>query len=151
MQLRLGVRTDEKALRLLAQRLSDAGSEIAVNESFGLSNVEQNFFFNNGLFIVCENNGEIRGFAGARSMQYDEETLDITSLLLEQDSKYQDLQHELISTILDFACAMGYRRVCLNSQKVSVAIPVLEYFQFQKIDTNWFKDLNGQTWPDTKR
>lgn len=104
MQVRIANRQDEKAIRELAEAFSSTE-----NASFDLKgrdrdlvNIEANYFGKEGLFLVVEADGELRGFAGARSKN--EQTLSIerfqTSLI--------EAEEEMLKVIVGFAPRLLY-------------------------------------------
>ncbi len=125
MQVRIANRQDEKAIRELAEAFSTAE-----NASFDLKgsdrdlvNIEANYFGKEGLFLVVEEEGELKGFAGARAKN--EETLSIERF----KSSLIEAEEELLKVIVGFAPRLLYSDIeCGDS--VHIRPELLRQFGF---------------------
>ena len=131
MQVRIANRQDEKAIRELAEAFSTAE-----NASFDLQgsdrdlvNIEANYFGKEGLFLVVEADGELKGFAGARAKN--EETLSIERF----KSSLIEAEEEMLKVIVDFAPRLLYSGIeCGDMDRVRIRIcpELLENFGFSE-------------------
>ncbi|MBI1271624.1 hypothetical protein GC174_14450 [bacterium] len=129
MQVRIANRQDEKAIRELAEAFS-----IAENASFDLKgsdrdlvNIEANYFGKEGLFLVVEEEGELKGFAGARSQN--EETLSIERF----QSSLIEAEEELLKVIVAFAPRLLYSGIeCGDRVRIRIRPELLESFGFSE-------------------
>lgn len=114
MQIRVANRQDEKHIQaLFAEICKKKGEEIDLSESHkDLRNIEANYFGNEGLFLIAEEEGKIIGFAGARKKS--DETLSVDRFYIEDMHKKSGIDFQFMQVIIPFAQRMFFNRMNWN-------------------------------------
>lgn len=133
MQIRAGNRQDEKHIRAI---IFDAMLECGLQpEPEGreddLKNVEEGYFWHDGIFVVAERDEVIIGVAGGRRNPDDEDELELIRLAVLPRERKNHVASELIKTIKFFAGNMEYKRIVLRT-KAQVVPGVLEKLGFHR-------------------
>ena len=113
MQIRIANRQDEKEIRELAEAFSkeeNASFDLKGKDS-DLVNVEANYFGRNGVFLVVEDDGKIKGFAGARENRKDGDVLVIERLRVAELDEGDEAASELMRVFREFAPRMLYKSI----------------------------------------
>lgn len=118
MQIRVANRQDEPIIReIVAQTKAERGlGELSLTGSDAdLNNVEANYFWFDGIVVVAEEDGQILGFSAARRGQ-DEQTLELTRLVVIPLRRSQGIAHQLLDTILFFGMNSEYTEIVFNPE-----------------------------------
>ncbi len=132
MQIRLYSRQDDKEFRKLMQEIySTQGQELDLDgKDNDLRNVEGSYFGNDGLFLVAEDDGVIKGFCGARiepgtkvtsgalssnePASTERDTMTIKRLYISNDTiERQALMDNLISVVKNHAYQLDFETILL--------------------------------------
>ena len=121
MQVRFANRQDEKGIRELAEALSikESASFDLKGADSDLVNIDANYFGRHGLFLVVEDEGAIKGFAGAKEKS--EDTLEITRFSLDETVRSDELEAEMLRVIVEFAPRLLYSGIECNAAIKSAA------------------------------
>jgi N-acetylglutamate synthase-like GNAT family acetyltransferase len=113
MQIRVANRQDEPAIRAIVNqtRASNGKSEIdLVGADSDLNNIDAQYFWFDGIFIVAEEEGEIVGLAGARRGN-SEETLELLRLAVSADWRDKGIEQQMLDTVKYFANNSAYSEI----------------------------------------
>ncbi|MFA6212913.1 MAG: hypothetical protein WCT03_05410 [Candidatus Obscuribacterales bacterium] len=132
MQIRLYSRQDDKEFRKLMQEIySTQGQELDLDgKDNDLRNVEGSYFGNDGLFLVAEDDGVIKGFCGARiepgtkvasgahssneAASNERDTMTIKRLYISDDAiERQTLMDNLLSVVKNHAYQLDFETILL--------------------------------------
>jgi predicted N-acetyltransferase YhbS len=110
MQIRVATRQDEPVVREInAQVNVELGYpelDLPGNDA-DLMDIESFYFWNDGLFIVAEDEGKIVGLCGARRGESDE-TLELVRLVVVPARRHSGIAAELVDVIEFFAANSQY-------------------------------------------
>ena len=113
MQIRVANRQDEPVVRTIS---GQANIELGYPEldlpgkDTDLMDIEAFYFWNDGLFIVAEVEGEIVGLAGARRGE-NQETLELERLIVVPARRHSGVAAEMVHVIEFFAANSQYKRI----------------------------------------
>lgn len=113
MQIRVANRQDEPIIRTI---VSQANAEIGGTEvdltgrDSDLNNIDANYFWYDGIFLVAEEDGQIIGLAGARRGE-SEIMLELMRLVVIPARRRRKVASRLMETISFFGNNLGYREV----------------------------------------
>ena len=113
MQIRVANRQDEPIIRTIVnQALAERGqSEVDLKgRDEDLNNVEQHYFWYDGLFLVAEEDGQIIGLVGARKSEHDE-SLELLRLVVVPAHRQKGVARQLMDTVFFFARNLEYKEV----------------------------------------
>ena len=113
MQIRVANRQDEPIIRTIVnQALAERGSsEVDLKgRDEDLNNVEQHYFWHDGLFLVAEDDGQIIGLVGARKCEHDD-SLELLRLVVVPSHRKKGVAHSLMDTVFFFARNLEYKEV----------------------------------------
>lgn len=118
MQIRIFNRQDDKGLRTLIEREKGLSLNLD-NADKDLRNVEATYFGHGGIFLVAEDEGEVKAYMGARPLSDEAlnkgpEVITITRLgkapeLSEKEGN--DIMESLLKVVLNHAYQMDFRAV----------------------------------------
>ncbi|MBZ0188805.1 MAG: hypothetical protein K8F91_21360 [Candidatus Obscuribacterales bacterium] len=109
MQIRIANRQDESKIREFAESVSANREKPFDLKGFDndLVHIEANYFGQQGVFLVADENGEIIACAGARCKS--DQVLLISRLLVrEGESSREQIESEMLDVIVSFAPRMLY-------------------------------------------
>lgn len=131
MQVRIANRQDEKGIRELAEALSKKeGASFDIDKADSdLRNIDANYFGRHGLFLVVEDDGELKGFAGAKEKT--EEVLEITRF--QAPGGETESQDEMLKVIVNFAPRLLYHSIECGEV---VDSSLLKKFKFEDIENS---------------
>ncbi len=109
MQIRLGNRQDEPIIRtIVAQAMEEFKAGFDLNgRDCDLNNIEANYFWHDGIFVVAEEDGQIIGLSGARRGGSEQE-IELLRMVVIPSRRRRGLARSLLSTILFFAADLEY-------------------------------------------
>jgi GNAT superfamily N-acetyltransferase len=113
MQIRVATRQDEPIVREINGQVNvELGyPELDLpGKDADLMDIESFYFWNDGLFIVAEDEGKIVGLAGARRGENDE-TLELVRLVVVPARRHSGVAHELVDVIEFFAANSQYTKI----------------------------------------
>ena len=116
MQIRVANRQDEPAIRAIVNECRAQRGEPEVDlkgADSDLNNVEEHYFWFDGIFLVAEEEGTIIGLIGARRGN-SEETLDLRRLAVSPAFRGKGVARHLLNHVLYFASNLDYKRVIMD-------------------------------------
>lgn len=113
MQVRAGNRQDEPLVRaIVTQYLEEQGRALDLEDKDrDLRNLEANYFWHDGLFIVAERDGQLIGMLAGRKNSKSDEILDLKRLVVTTGARRRGVAKALVKTMLFFAQNMEYKKV----------------------------------------
>lgn len=125
MQIRIGNKQDEASIReLVAASYSQSGRTLALDGGDGdLRNIEKNYIWHDGVFLVAEDEREVIGFAAA--LKKTESVLLLKRLVVAELSPGPEIGALLLRQVLKFAKDLDYLAIDFivddtNSQLISL-------------------------------
>jgi N-acetylglutamate synthase-like GNAT family acetyltransferase len=116
MQIRVANRQDEPAIRAIVnEAMAQAGKpeiDTAAKDA-DLNNVDAQYFWYDGIFLVAEDEGTIVGLLGARRGD-SEETLELLRLAVGADWRKKGIARLLLDQLFFFAHNANYKRVTMQ-------------------------------------
>jgi N-acetylglutamate synthase-like GNAT family acetyltransferase len=116
MQIRVANRQDEPAIRAIVNECRAQRGEPEVDlkgADSDLNNVEEHYFWFDGIFLVAEEEGTIIGLIGARRGN-SEETLDLRRLAVSPTFRGKGTARALVDRVIYFAGNLDYKRVVMD-------------------------------------
>jgi N-acetylglutamate synthase-like GNAT family acetyltransferase len=114
MQIRLGTRQDEPAIRALVEAIMKQYG-LTYDESKGeadLKNIEAHYFAHDGIFLVAEQDGQVVGIAGARASE--EKLLELVRFGVGKQWRGKGIARQLMATVVKFARDMENERIVVE-------------------------------------
>ena len=113
MQIRAGNKQDEPIIRtIIFQSMEEHGAKPDLDKrDSDLKNVEQNYFWHDGLCLVAERDGQIIGVLAARRSEQDPEVLELMRLAVTPGARQRGAARSLVKTMLFFADNMEYKHI----------------------------------------
>jgi len=114
MQIRVANRQDEKQIQsIFADICSKKGEEFDLNSRHkDLRNIEANYFGNEGIFLVAEDDGKIIGFAGAKKES--DSVLSLDRFYIDDAHKRNGIDQQFMQIIVPFAKRMYFEKLNWN-------------------------------------
>ncbi len=114
MQIRVANRQDEKNIQsIFAEICKKKGEELDLSDGHkDLRNIEANYFGNEGLFLLAEEESKLIGIAGARKKN--EDTISIDRFYIDDAYKRKGIDQQFMQVIVPFAERMFYKRLNWN-------------------------------------
>ena len=114
MQIRVANRQDEKQIQsIFADLCSKKGEELDLNSKQNdLRNIEANYFGNEGIFLVAEDDGKIIGFAGAKKSS--NTVISVDRFYILDAHKRDGIDQRFMQVILPFAQRMFFEKIKWN-------------------------------------
>ena len=143
MQVRLGNRQDEPIIKTIVSQCL-AENAAADKQLADLTDIETNYFWHNGIFIVAEDDGQIVGVAGARGND-NQETLELVRLFVVPARRGRGVARELLNTVFFFAEGLEYKRVVAYPEKQGLkpGKTVLGFSPDPAKPGAWFKSVSA--------
>lgn len=117
MQIRAGLRLDEPVIRALVFKAIEASGLTPEPDGLeaDLKNIEHNYFWYDGFFLVAESDGHIVGLIAGRAKEEEAPSkqgycLELRRLLVIEDEFVQVL-NELLAVALGFARRLDYKEI----------------------------------------
>lgn len=129
MQIRVANRQDEPIIRSI---INQANAEIGETEivltgrDSDLTNIDSEYFWFDGIFIVAEDDGQIVGLAGARRGDSDD-VLRLQRIVVVPARRKTGCAAHLMETILFFARNAEYKRIEYAPRKTDPSEPFLGF------------------------
>ncbi|MDR3617470.1 MAG: GNAT family N-acetyltransferase [Candidatus Obscuribacterales bacterium] len=134
MQLRIGNKQDEGAVRALVQQsMIELGAEYHLdNSEADLKNIEAEYFGNDGIFLVIEEESNIIAFAAARRLN--DEICEVRRVFVNKAWRKQGLMLKLFHQIIAFAKRMDYRYLdAITDPRFPVSRSLFDELGFQNM------------------
>lgn len=134
MQLRIGNKQDEGAVRALVQQsMIEVGAEFQLETAEAdLKNIEGEYFGNDGIFVVIEEDSEIIAFAAARRLN--DEICEVRRVFVHKAWRKQGLMLKLFHQIIAFAKRMEYRYLdAITDPRFPVSRSLFDELGFQNM------------------
>lgn len=114
MQIRVANRQDEKSIQaIFAELCSKKGEELDLSSKHkDLRNIEANYFGNEGIFLVAEDDGKLLGFAGAKKEC--DTTISVDRFYIDDAHKRSGIDKQFMQVIVPFAKRMYFERLDWN-------------------------------------
>jgi N-acetylglutamate synthase-like GNAT family acetyltransferase len=142
MQIRVANRQDEPILRTIINQanaeVGDSEIELTGRDS-DLTNIDSQYFWFDGIFIVAEDDGQIVGLAGARRGESDD-VLRLIRLVVVPARRKTGCAALLMDTIVFFARNAEYKRIEYTPRKSDPAEPFLG---FTADGGMWLREVEG--------
>lgn len=119
MQIRVATRQDEPIIRTI---INQANAEIGATEidltgrDSDLTNIEANYFWYDGIFLVAEEDSQIIAIVAARRGQTDKQ-LELFRLVVIPSRRRRGIARKLLETVLFFARNMEYEQLVFDPNK----------------------------------
>lgn len=139
MQIRLANRQDEKQIQtIFADICSKKGDELDLNSRHkDLRNIEANYFGNEGIFLVAEDDGKIIGFAGAKKVS--ETFMAVERFYICDANKRDGIDQRFMQVIIPFAQRMFFEKIKWNVMeeppKIGASSPIPQRNSNQSTET----------------
>jgi N-acetylglutamate synthase-like GNAT family acetyltransferase len=134
MQIRIGNKQDEPAVRELVRRLTteiDVPFDLESTES-DLKNIEREYIGHDGIYLVVEEENAIVGFAAARSLT--EDICEIKRMVIDDKHRGKGLAKQLVKHIVSFARGLDYRYLdVIMDPRFQIGKHLLDELNFQAI------------------
>src|SRR5262249_49194416 len=146
MQIRVANRQDEPAIRAIVNECRAQRGEPEVDlkgADSDLNNVEEHYFWFDGIFLVAEEEGKIIGLTGARRGN-SEETLDLRRLAVSPSYRGKGVGRALVDHVMYFAGNLDYRQVVLDPlrQNFDLQKPFKPFAVFPGFPQQWMAAVN---------
>ncbi len=114
MQIRVANRQDEKNIQsIFADLCSKKGEELDLSSKHNdLRNIEANYFGNEGIFLVAEDDGKLIGFAGAKKES--DTAISVDRFYIDDAHKRNGIDKQFMQVIVPFAKRMYFQRLNWN-------------------------------------
>ncbi len=148
MQIRVATRQDEPIVRTIVTQVKIELGHPEIDlpgKDADLMDIESYYFWNDGLFIVAEDEGKVVGVAGARRGE-SEDTLELVRLVVIPARRHTGIGAEMIHTVSFFARNSEYKRLVFYPGKHG-AKDESPYAGFSKDDDHperWTMPINRQ-------
>lgn len=138
MQIRAANKQDEPIIRTIVfQAMEEIGAVADLEgRDRDLKNVEQNYFWYDGLCIVAERDGQIVGVLAARRDEADEGTLELMRLAVTPGARQRGAARSLVKTMLFFAGNMEYKNVRAGSSEIGADLRQINPLILKKLGFN---------------
>jgi|SRR5271154_3118889 len=115
MQIRIGTRQDEKRIQTLNEAICrEFSREIDLkNADCDLINIEKNYFYQDGIFLVVETEKEI--VACAAASKTDDDHCLIRRICVAKPFRHRGLARQMLSIILTHAQRIGFKSVSIGA------------------------------------
>ena len=146
MQIRAANKQDEPIIRtIISQAMEENGatSDLDGRDS-DLKNVEQNYFWYNGLCIVAERDGQIIGVLAARPNEKDDDTLELMRLAVTPGARKRGAARSLVKTMLFFAGNMQYKQVVAGASELGEDLKRIDPIILKKL--GFWQDADAAVW-----
>ncbi len=134
MQIRIGNRQDEPAVRELVRQLIDEiGRPWATQENESdLQNMEAEYIGRDGIFLVAEEKEKVIGFAVARKLN--DQICEIRRIVIAKEWRGHGLGKRLIKQIIEFARRLEYRYLdAIMDPRFKISQNLFDELDFQMI------------------
>lgn len=144
MQIRVANRQDEPIIRTIVNQAyaESAVAEVDLKErDADLNNIESNYFWHDGIFVVAEEDGQIVGLAGARRGDT-EQDLELVRMVVSGAKRRRGIARKLLETICFFGSNSEYKQLVFVPKKhgTTATNPVLG---FTASGANWTLPLGS--------
>lgn len=114
MQIRVANRQDEKNIQsIFGDLCSKKGEELDLSSKHkDLRNIEANYFGNEGIFLVAEDDGKLIGFAGAKKES--DTAISVDRFYIDDAHKRSGIDKQFMQVIVPFAKRMYFERLNWN-------------------------------------
>lgn len=134
MQIRIGNRQDEPAVRELVRQLIDEiGRPWATQENESdLQNMEAEYIGRDGIFLVAEEKEKVIGFADDRKLN--DQICEIRRIVIAKEWRGHGLGKRLIKQIIEFARRLEYRYLdAIMDPRFKISQNLFDELDFQMI------------------
>ena len=131
MQIRVGNRQDEPLIReIVSKAMAEHGEKPDSARDADLVNIEANYFWHDGVFLVAEEEGEIIGLVGARKFKSEQE-IELVRLVVVPEARGRGVARALVDSVLFFSRNLEYQKLIAypSKQGLKEAVPYLGFKQ----------------------
>ncbi len=134
MQIRAANRQDEPLIRnIVFSALEELGITAEPDgRDSDLKNVEQNYFWHDGVCLVAERDGQVVGVIAGRRHTSDDE-LELGRIAVYPAARNRGVGRALIKTLIFFASNMDYKRIVLGTDLPSADLARLPEEKLTKL------------------
>jgi N-acetylglutamate synthase-like GNAT family acetyltransferase len=148
MQIRVANRQDEPAIRAIVSEAKVQAGQAEVNltgADADLSNVDANYFWYDGIFLVAEDDGKIVGLVGAKRGK-SEQILELLRLTVSLPYRKQGIARSLLESVLYFAGNFDYEQVIMHPsrQHLDAAKPFAPFARDPRNADIWIAEVKSQ-------
>ena len=146
MQIRVANRQDEPLIRTIVfQSLEECGLHPDLEGlDQDLRNVEQSYFWYDGLCVVAENEGQIVGVLAARRSKENEDVLEMQRLAVTPGLRRRGVAKALMNTLKFFAMNMEYKSVVISTPGRETALDKSNADAFKKL--GFAREAEASAW-----
>lgn len=117
MQIRVGNRQDEPLIRdIVSKAMTEHGEKPDSARDADLVDIEANYFWHDGVFLVAEEEGEIIGLAAARKFASEHE-IELVRLVVVPEARGRGVARALVDSILFFSRNLEYQKLVTYPSK----------------------------------
>jgi predicted N-acetyltransferase YhbS len=117
MQIRVGNRQDEPQIRqIVANAMAEHGEKPDSARDADLVDIEANYFWHDGVFLVAEEEGEIIGLVGARKFNSEQE-IELVRLVVIPEARGRGVARALVDSVLFFSRNLEYEKLVAYPSK----------------------------------
>lgn len=145
MQIRVANRQDEPSVRAIVNEVRAQRGEPAIEltgTDCDLNNIDQHYFWYDGIFLVAEEEGEIVGLIGARRGS-SEDTLELLRLAVSPKLQDKGVASKLVDRVIYFAGNLEYERVLMHPsrQHLDPASPIAPFAVDAQAADQWVASI----------
>lgn len=150
MQIRAGNRQDEPLIRTIVfQAMEELSKDHDLEgRDRDLRNIEQNYFWFDGLCLVAEEDGQVVGVVAAKRRD-SEDILLLSRLAVAASARKQGVARKLLSTVQFFAANMDYKTIRIEAVEPSCDLLLVDRKIMHKLgfkESAFGLDLSSQNY-----